>query len=135
MKRLSEQIKGQCGEVGMWYADIKALEQRVTQLNTELEKWRNWKPDDEDLADMQEQAQCRDGSYNSGLAACGVYIGGLEYRVREFEAENERLIEIQKAASELAYNLNRSALYSEMKDTYYWLRDALEAYDALKEDV
>ena len=66
-------------------------EEKIAQLEAELDKWCNWKPDDEDLADMQEQAQCRDGSYNSGLAACGVYIGGLEYRVRELEAENERL--------------------------------------------
>ena len=70
-----------------------AMEDKIAQLEAELDKWRNWKPDSEDLADMQEQAQCRDGSYNSGLAACGVYIGGLEYRVRELEAKNQRLRE------------------------------------------
>lgn len=49
--------------------------------------------------------------------------------------ENEQLKEIKEAADSLAENVNKSSLYSRVKGTYYWLRDALEAYDALLADT
>ena len=63
--------------------DEYATEQirKVTQLEAELDKWRNWKPNDEVLAELKEKASER------------VYIGGLESRQHQLEAENEALRE------------------------------------------
>ena len=68
-------------------------------LKAELEKWRRWIPDDEDLRDMQEQARARDGTYTNGLAAQAVYIGGLESRQHQLEAELETLKKATEALS------------------------------------
>jgi hypothetical protein len=54
----------------------------------ELQKWRTWKPNDEDLRELQEQAKARDGSYTNGLAAQAAYIGALEAEVRRLENQN-----------------------------------------------
>ena len=70
---------------------LKSSVNIINQLEAELDKWRNWKPDDEDLADMQQQALARDGTYTNSLAAGHVYMRGLESRQRELEAENEKL--------------------------------------------
>lgn len=59
----------------------------ILRLLDELEKWRNWKPDDETLADMQAQAKGRDGDYKDSLAANAIYIGGLEYKVKTLDAQ------------------------------------------------
>ena len=57
----------------------------------------------------------------------------LYLRCQILEAENERLMEIKKASDSLAENVNKSPLYGKVKETYHLMKDALEAYDALKE--
>ena len=82
---------------------------RVKQLEAELDKWRNWKPDDEALADMQQQALAKDGTYTNGLAAGHVYMRGLEARQRVLEAENRqlrRIIEVNAPDVDVDYNLD-----------------------------
>ena len=115
---------------------IGELEQRVRQLNAELEKWRNWKPDDEDLADMQEQALARDGTYTSGLAAGHVYMRGLEARQRELEAENKRRGDaIVHACNCARPYVDESGVVCISLHPYGGLkRIALEIQDALKDD-
>lgn len=54
----------------------------------ELQKWRNWNPNSEDLIALQDQARARDGSYTNGLAAQAAYIGALEAEVRRLENQN-----------------------------------------------
>lgn len=81
----------------------------IAQLEAELAKWRNWKPDDENLADMQQQALARDGTYTNGLAAGHVYMRGLEARQRELETENRqlrRIIEVNAPDVDIEYNLD-----------------------------
>lgn len=62
--------------------DIASLRAAVA----ERDKWRAWKPDDEDLSALQSQAKSYDGTYTASLAACAVYIGALEARLRERDA-------------------------------------------------
>lgn len=87
--------------------DNGAIDQRllwrdkyITGLENALGKWETWKPDNEDLAALQEQARARDGSYTNGLAAQSAYIGGLEARLRSYES-NSALIWANAAFTKL----------------------------------
>ena len=75
-----------------WFAKRdKRQREEIARLEHALEAWKNYKPDDQDLLELAQQARSRDGSYTNGLAAQCVYIGGLEAYLRQKEAEIARL--------------------------------------------
>jgi uncharacterized coiled-coil DUF342 family protein len=73
----------------------------VTKLQAELEKWRNWKPDDQALADAKEQAG--DLSHKS---TAFIYVKVLEAKVRDLRSaikqdERERCADICARLAEI----------------------------------
>jgi hypothetical protein len=77
---------------------------QAKQLEAELDTWRNWRPSNDDLAEMQRQARGRDGTYQKSLAANSVYIGALEVRIRQLEARIAKL----KAAQAIPMSKSRT---------------------------
>lgn len=73
---------------------------RFERLVRDLDKWRNWKPSDETLAELKEQAKARDGSYLSSLAVQAAYIGGLEARLQQLTEQPDNY-EVEDAHREL----------------------------------
>ncbi len=83
--------------------DIPDLLAEIKLLRHRLRKWEEWRPDDNTLADLKEQASgdgwCR--------VSAGVYIGALEWHLRhgllaEKDAEIKRLtdvVEFRRVAS------------------------------------
>ena len=62
----------------------------VKEKDRELEKWRNWKPDNETLADLKKQWV---RSKESKLATT-VYVGALEVKIKE---KDERIKVLEEA--------------------------------------
>jgi outer membrane protein OmpA-like peptidoglycan-associated protein len=60
---------------------------------SELHKWRNWSPDDEDLKDAKEQY-----GYGSSRAATTVYVGMLEHKLRAALSELAEIREREKTS-------------------------------------
>lgn len=82
--------------------ELAQLRAELARANSELNKWRNWHPDREDLKSLQEQARARDGSYTNGLAAQAAYIGGLEGALRDaFDENNAKLLAIAEVVAAL----------------------------------
>ena len=90
-------------------AERAALLARAQAAERELSRWEAWHPDDRTLAALQQQAVSRDGSYSSGLAACGAYIVALEARLRDADAENKRNTDALAAAEARAQAAERQA--------------------------
>ena len=77
------------------FADsVAALEAELAASEKERNKWRNYMPDDEELAECKKQA-CYKGEYKDSLAANHVYIVALETRYRELETQVASLREIE----------------------------------------
>jgi flagellar motility protein MotE (MotC chaperone) len=93
-----------------------ALRSENNHLNSEIKKWEKFHPNDEDLLEMQKQAN---GS--NSLAAQSVYITVLEQRVRELRSENER---IKKALEKIELRYSNRLCGGE-KFMYEVARDAL----------
>lgn len=75
------------------YAERDSARAEVERLEYELDKWRNWHPDDETLADAQRQAFNPNGDHGVNLAAMVVYVRVLEERIRRHESEAAALRE------------------------------------------
>lgn len=90
----------------------------LRSASSERDKWRAWCPDDEDLADMKQQAQARDGSYTECLAASAIYIGALEARLRERDAAIERAVKAERQLSDAREVVNGliAAIVMDSKD-------------------
>lgn len=74
-----------------WPRNVKELSDDVLALADEVDRWRNWKPDDEMLAAIQEQAMDEHGDYRNSLAAASLYARALEARLRFLACEVRRL--------------------------------------------
>jgi len=83
------------GEIEVYLNQLDKQEKTIDALAAELEKWRNWKPDDDVLRDSKAQACDSSGEVQS-LAGATVYIGGLEVALKKSVAENAKLREALK---------------------------------------
>lgn len=87
-----------CEQVAAGYngmiIDLAALRSAAS----ERDKWRAWKPNSEDLAELHDQAMASDGSHKGSLAACVIYIKALEATLRERDAEVERAVMAEREA-------------------------------------
>jgi hypothetical protein len=59
------------------------IRQKLNAAERELEKWRNYLPDDDELRACAKQAKSKSGIYTDGLAAQYVYIVALEAVLQE----------------------------------------------------
>jgi len=92
--KFSVQICLECKEQ-IIVLEYETIEKPFTSLELrseidELLRWRKWHPNDEDLRELKEQAEGRNGDYKESLFANSVYIGALEARLRDFEYWRER---------------------------------------------
>jgi hypothetical protein len=121
-------IHGYCS---IYCQDMDELERECVSLEAELDKWKNWKPDDETLLALQEQAKASDGTYTNGLAAQACYIGGLEYRQKELETSRDewrRKYEALDALAEACIKEKKPGIYQCMICHRVWANDRPERH-------
>ena len=75
-------IDGYCS---VYCRDVHDLEVELKTAQAEVAKWRNWHPDDEDLAEVKEQYTNSPESF----ATTSLYISFLEHRLRETENKTQ----------------------------------------------
>ena len=90
--------------IGIRYEQIIKWQAEIERLNHALDEWENYKPDDQDLFELAQQARSRDNTYTNGLATQCVYICGLEAYLRQKGSEIASLqAKIAKYSEALSY--------------------------------
>ncbi len=105
---------------------IAKLEAQLAASEKERNKWRNYKPDNEELAECREQAKARDGTYTNGLAAGHVYMVALEAVIRQ---RDDSIAALQKQV-EMA-----ERKYSSMKQLVSDLRGGVFLQEANDDNI
>lgn len=106
-------------EVVRLRAELAQLRADLQAAQSELDKWRNWMPDDETLAAIKQQATAKDRSYHNSLAACGVYIGALEARLQAAQEERDMYM----ALCELPNEMKEARV---LINAWVWVMDSMD---------
>jgi hypothetical protein len=81
----------EAADVRMLLEQIKHLGVKNAEILDELDKWRNYNPDNRDLVEARQQAMNKNGEYKNSLAAGHVYIVALEAHIKRLRAALEQV--------------------------------------------